>query len=127
MSKGGARWQEIPGCAVSRVCGYITDDGTVASYFGISREEVRAIRARMPKPKPEPDPTDRYAKDGPALACDSGVRHYAATGSERLRDACLRTGQAIAPEAPKRRLTFAEQLALVASGRAGIIDLDRGA
>lgn len=42
--------------------------------------------------------------------------------SNALLTAIERTGQKLAPELPRRRLTFAEQLELVASGRAGIID-----
>jgi hypothetical protein len=53
---------------------------------------------------------------------DERTRVSAAIGSELLRDAIQRTGQALAP-APKRdRLTFEEQLALVASGRARIVE-----
>jgi hypothetical protein len=90
MSKGGAKWQDVPACDVERVCGYITDDGFISSYFRISREEVQAIRARIKKPAPpsEPEPSDKYAKNGPPLACDTGAQHKAACGSEQLKLAC---------------------------------------
>lgn len=42
-----------------------------------------------------------------------------------LRTAIERTGQKLAPEIPRRRLSFEEQLALVASGRARIIEMPR--
>lgn len=55
---------------------------------------------------------------------DKKTRHDAEWASDRLLEAIDRAGQHIAPEQPRRRLTFDEQLALVASGRAPIIDLD---
>lgn len=90
MTKGGARWQEVPSCDVARVCGYSKDDGFVASYFQISREQVQAIRKRMQKPAPaKRESLDPYAKTGGALASgEQGERQKAEFGSERLKEAC---------------------------------------
>jgi hypothetical protein len=91
MTKGGARWQELPNCDVARVCSYITDDGFVASYFGISREAVQAIRAKMKKPEPpKPESTDPYAKNGSPLGATDRTRDCALFGSTQLEDACKR-------------------------------------
>jgi hypothetical protein len=127
MSKGGAKWQELPSCDVARLCSYISDDGTIASYFRIPREVVQAVRAGMKRPIPEREPVkDRNTKHGdPISAGDTTTRHKAACGSEQLCIAIQKTGQTIPPAQPKRRLTFDEQLALVASGRARIVDLGR--
>lgn len=73
----------------------------------------------------------RYSKDaGNPMRCDDWFRSYdektctnAAIGSEQLRDAIVQTGQSLEPDQPRRRLTFEEQLALVALGRARIIEV----
>lgn len=35
-------------CEVERICKYVTDDGMVAGYLGVSRQRVAEIRAAMP-------------------------------------------------------------------------------
>jgi hypothetical protein len=90
MSKGGAKWQELPSCDVARLCAYISDDGTIASYFRIPREVVQAVRAGLKRPIPEREPVkDRNTKHGdPISAGDTVARHKAACGSEQLKRAC---------------------------------------
>lgn len=54
---------------------------------------------------------------------DERTRCSAEDGSSDLLRAIQRSGQRIEPDKPRRRLTFEEQLALVASGRATIVDM----
>ena len=78
---------------VEKLCRYITDDGGVAAYFGISRERVAAIRANMPDPKKQPkrfldkrsEPLGTADGNGTALKAQSLAQEASAQMLERLR------------------------------------------
>lgn len=121
MTKGGAKWQEIPTCEIERMCRYVKDDGAIAAYFRIPRYEVKAVREAMPKAVP-PKPKPITAKSEEHI--NTSTRKHdddARMGCERLLYALERSNQVARPEVTRRR-TFAEQLALVASGRATIVE-----
>jgi hypothetical protein len=108
---------------IERLCVYITDDAAVANYFGIPRHRVEHVRQKMGK-------RVRYLRTGqdttseePVSVSTQKAEADAQEGSNALLYAIERTGQKLAPELPKRKLTFDEQLALVASGRVGIVEL----
>lgn len=111
---------------IAKLCSYISDDGAVASYFDISRQRVAAIRTSIPVRQRNPrrflesrsEPSHVDGTDAHRAA-----RSLAEEASAKLLREIERTGQKIAPEIPKRKLSFEEQLALVASGKVGIVDL----
>lgn len=77
---------------VERVCAYVTDDGMVAGYLGISRQRVAAIRANMPVRQRNPK---RFldARAEPKGAADGNGRalvdrREATEGSAQLVESC---------------------------------------
>lgn len=82
-------WETIPAIEVQRVCSYITDDSTIASYFQLSRDEVAQIRASI-KPvarnhSSEPSYGGLRASSG--LEQERALTENAIAGSNRLKEA----------------------------------------
>lgn len=74
---------------IARVCGYISDDQTVANYFGIDREKVETIRAKMRHSEPRRFNPDRSVYRNSSFGYTSHVteEELAAMGSRRLNTA----------------------------------------
>lgn len=105
---------------------YVTDDSAIAVYLGIDVErvaKVRALAARQRNPKRFLDHRAEPEGTADGRNWEFYARGLAEDASAKLLTAIERTGQKIAPELPKRKLSFEEQLALVASGKVGIVDL----
>jgi hypothetical protein len=79
---------------IERLCAYISDDGSVAAYCGISRQRVVAIRANMPARERNPK---RFldSRIEPARQADGSGAHLikyqqAQHSSAQLREALER-------------------------------------
>lgn len=98
MTKGAAQWQARPSCEIERVCRYITDDGFVASYYGITREEVRAIRLAMPKENRKGAPPKKQSKHseepiGGTQKWETDARQGSASLEQAIKDLFTRFGR----------------------------------
>jgi hypothetical protein len=75
---------------VEKLCRYVTDDGTVAGYFGISRQRVAAIRAHMRIPEDRRFLAKRSEPESAADGSAQPLKAYnlAANGSAMLLERC---------------------------------------